>query len=496
MSPMEIPASAVRSGPPPEWGVRRTMTDFEAAMWRMEVDPRLRLTVAAVEVLDRTPDWDRFFAAHDWASRILPRVRMRVVDTPLAIGNPVWAVDPNFDLSVHVRRLVLPSPATFEDALEICQVEVGQPFDPARPPWQVLLIERPGGGPAVYLLKMHHTLADGVGGVQLLELLHSRRREATPDKWQGEPPAAEALGPWGALREQLLLGVQAGPSRLVGAARHVPAFLADVARDPLGTAADAGRYAQSLNRVLAAPPCEPSPLLRARSLSRRFGVLETTVTALKASARAAGGSLNDAYVAGVLGGIRRYHEAMGVSLEQLPMAMPINLRAGDNPMGGNRFAGVAFAAPVGVTDPVERIQAVREIVIDVREEPALDALQTLAPALSRIPPALLARWYAGVSTQFDLQVSNVPGAPVPMYLAGAKIQRMFPFGPLSGCPVMVVLMSYLGACCIGITIDPAAVTDPDLFFRCLRDGLDEVLAVGGVATIDDLSWRDGWGDDS
>ena len=90
MSPIETPASAVDTGVSPEWGVRRTMTDFEATMWRMEADPQLRSPVAAVEVLDRTPDWDRFLAAHEWATRILPRARMRVVDTPLHLGNPVW----------------------------------------------------------------------------------------------------------------------------------------------------------------------------------------------------------------------------------------------------------------------------------------------------------------------------------------------------------------------------------------------------------------------
>ena len=492
MSPIEIPASAVDTGMPPEWGVRRTMTDFEATMWRLEVDPRLRSPVAAVDVLDRTPGWDRFLAAHEWATRILPRARMRVVDTPLHVGNPVWAVDPNFDLSFHVRRLRLPPPATFGQALQVCQTEASEPFDPARPPWQALLIEGPDGGPAVYLVKMHHSLTDGLGGIQLLALLHSRRREATPDKWLGEPPAAEPLGSWGALREQVDRGVRAAPARLAGAALHAPGALAALARRPAG-AAMAVRYAQSLNRVLAPPPCPPSPLLRGRSLSLRFGVLETTVDALKAAGKAGGGSLNDAYIAALLGGFRRYHEVMGCPVEEIPMAMPVSMRAGDNPMGGNRFAGARFAAPVGIEDPAERIAAIREIVLAVRDEPALDALQLLAPALSRIPPPLLTRWYASQSTRLDLQASNVPGIPVPVYIAGARIQRMFPFGPLPGCAVMVVLVSHAGVCCIGINLDPAAVTEPDLFLGCLRAGLDEVLGLGGVAAPGDLTaWRDAW----
>jgi len=341
---------------------------------------------------------------------------------------------------------------------------------------------------------MHHSFTDGLGGIQLLALLHSRRRQATPDKWLPEPPAAEPLGSWGALGDQVDRGVRAAPARLADAALHAPGTLAALARRP-PAAGPVIRYAQSLNRVLVPPPCRPSPLLRGRSLSFRFGVLETTVDARKAAGKAGGGSLNDAYIAALLGGFRRYHQAMGRPVGEIPMAMPVSMRAGDNPMGGNRFAGARFAAPAGIEDPAERIAAIREIVLAVRDEPALDALQLLAPALSRIPAPLLTRWYASQSTRLDLQASNIPGMPVPVYIAGARIQRMFPFGPLPGCAVMVVLASHAGVCCIGINLDPAAVTEPDLFLDCLRAGLDEVLGVGGVAAPGDLAgWREAWGE--
>ncbi|MCQ4083877.1 WS/DGAT domain-containing protein [Streptomyces sp. RB6PN25] len=492
MGAIDPPASAVETGTPVEWGVQRTMTDFEATIWRMEADPRLRSPVAAVEVLDRTPDWDRFMAAHEWVTRVLPRARMRVVNTPLHLGNPVWAVDPNFDLSFHVRRQHLPSPSTFEQALQVCQTVVSEPFDTARPPWQALLVEGPDGGPAVYLLKTHHSLTDGLGGIQLLALLHSRRRRHTPHKWRCEAPAAEPIGSWGALGEQVTRGVRAAPVRLATTALRAPGTLAALATRPAGAAA-AVRYARSLGRVLAPPTCPPSPLLRGRSLSYRFSVLETTVDALKRAGKAGGGSLNDAYIAALLGGFRRYHGAMGSSVGRIPMAMPVSMRAEDNPMGGNRFAGARFAGPVDVEDPAERIAAIHETILGVRHEPALDSLQVLAPVLSRIPTALLTDWYAGQSAQLDLQASNFRGIPVPVYIAGARIERMFPFGPLPGCAVMVVLGSHCGVCCIGINADPAAVTEPDLFLHCMRAGLDEVLRVGGGTASQGLpTWRKAW----
>ncbi|MFD7874182.1 wax ester/triacylglycerol synthase domain-containing protein [Streptomyces sp. NPDC059766] len=491
MSTIDLPASAVETSGPVDWGTRRTMTDFEATMWRMEADPRLRCPVAVVEVLDRTPDWNRFLAAHQWATQLLPRTRMHVVDTPLQLANPIWAVDPNFDLSFHVRRQHLPAPATFEQALQVCQTEMSQPFDRARPPWQALLIEGPAGGPAVYLLKVHHSFTDGLGGIQLLALLHSRRRRHNPHKWTPEPPAAEPIGAWGALSEQVNSRLRATPARLAALCTH--GTLAGLA-GRTASAAKSVRYARSLNHMLSPPPCPPSPLLRGRGLSYRFAVLETTVAALKQAGKAAGGSLNDAYIAALLGGFRRYHEAMGKPVEQIPMAMPVSMRAGNSTMGGNRFAGARFAVPVDIEDPVERIAAVHEIVRAVRDEPALDALQLLAPTLSRIPAPLLAALYASQSTRLDLQASNIRGIPVRVYLAGARIERMFPFAPLAGSAVMVTLASHCGVCCIGINADPTAVTEPDLFQSCMTEGLDEVLRAGGVTTPSGPpAWRKAWG---
>src|SRR5262249_10603176 len=146
--------------------------------------------------------------------------------------------------------------------------------------------------------------------------------------------------------------------------------------------------------------------------------------------KSAGGSLNDAYVAALLGGFRMYHEALGGTLDELAMAMPISMRRGDHPMGGNRFAGARFAGPAGETDPAERIRLVHEFVLTAREEPALDFLAMLAPALNRLPMSVVARWYAGQTTKLDLQASNVAGLPYQAYIAGARIERMLPFGPL------------------------------------------------------------------
>jgi WS/DGAT/MGAT family acyltransferase len=459
------------------------MNPLEAFMWRIESDPRLRSPMTAVYLLDCSPDWDRLMAALEWGTRIVPRARMHAVEPPLGLAEPVWAVDPRFDLRYHARRVRVPPPGSLEQALELAQGIAMRPFDRARPPWEAVLLEGLEDGRAAWVLKVHHSLTDGLGGVQLAMLLHSRRREHTPKKPMPPPPEPEPLGRIGALADRVGDRLRRAPGGLVEGVRRASGMAGAVAAHPQEAAGDALDLARSFGRMLAPPPCPPSPLLRGRSLSWRFGVLECTLDELKAAGKAAGGTLNDAYIAALLGGLRRYHEALGEPVEELPMAMPINIRAGDHPMGGNRFAGARFAAPIGVEDPTERIALVREFVLTARAEPALDAMGALAGVLSRIPAPLAARWYGAQSQNIDLQASNVPGAPVPLYIAGAQIERVYPFGPLPGCAVMVGLLSHAGTCCIGINADAAAVTEHALFMECLQSGLDEVLRLGASRRV-------------
>jgi diacylglycerol O-acyltransferase / wax synthase len=457
-----------------QWSAEREMSPFEALMWRMETDARLRSPMTVVDLLDSVPDWTRLRSAHDWASRLIPRFRQRVQEPAFGLGAPIWVDDPDFDLDYHLQRVALPGKGTRRELLDLAQAEAMTPFDRARPPWRAVLFEGLEGDRAAYLLKIHHSMTDGQGGIQLVGLLHSRKRAPSPHKTAPPPRPGEDIGAARALAEQLL----STPLNAARGARDLLSQSAGVARRPLESAQAAVRFGGSLERVLAPPPTDPSPLLESRSLSWRFDALEVPVDDLKRAGRAAGGSLNDAYVAALLGGFRRYHEELGSPIDSLPMAMPISLRRGDHPMGGNRFAGARFAAPVGAPDPADRIRLVREFVLNTRDEPALDAIGFVAPVLSRLPPALVARWYAGQTAKIDLQASNVAGLPWDAYIAGAKIERMLPFGPVPGCAVMATLLSYAGTCCIGISSDAAAVTDPERFAACVQKGLGEVVALG------------------
>jgi WS/DGAT/MGAT family acyltransferase len=460
-----------------EWGRSEEMSPFETLMWRAESDPRLRSPMTLVDLLDRAPDWRRLVAAHEWGTRLVPRARQRVVDPPFHLGAPTWVVDPDFDLHFHLRRARVPAPGTMAQVLELAEQMAMTPFDRARPLWEALVVEGLEDGRAAYIFKIHHSVTDGLGGIQLLSLLHSRHREPSPRKPMPPPPEPGTATPLSVLGDQLHRRLREAPGQAGRTLGSGVATLGRIAAEPADVLGGAVRFGRSLQRVLAPPPARSSPLLRARSLSWRFGAVDCGVDELRAAGRAAGGTLGDAYVAALLGGLRLYHERFGVAVDELPMAMPISMRRHDHPMGGNRFAGARLAAPVGEVDPAERIRLIHDFVLEARAEPAADALGLFAPALNLMPTALLTRWYASQTGALDLQASNVPGLPYQAYIAGARIERMYPFGPLPGCAVMAGLVSHVDTCCIGVNCDAAAVTDMDVFVDCLRAGLAEVLAL-------------------
>jgi WS/DGAT/MGAT family acyltransferase len=221
-----------------------------------------------------------------------------------------------------------------------------------------------------------------------------------------------------------------------------------------------------------------SPVLRSRSLAVRFAALSVPVADLKRSGKVAGGTLNDAFVAAVCGAMRRYHERHGRPVDELRMTMPINVRRGDEGnRAGNQFVPARFAVPIAVADPVERMVAIRRCVLQALREPALPFSENISSVLERLPRRVAVPLVGSMLKAIDFVTSNVPGPSFTVYASGARVARMVGFGPLSGAAVNVTAFSYDGTLQLGITMDAAAVPDPDVFLACLRDGLAEVVAV-------------------
>ena len=102
----------------------------------------------------------------------------------------------------------------------------------------------------------------------------------------------------------------------------------------------------------------------------------------------------------------------------------------------------------------------------------------------RAPSRALAEFTANFTKPLAMQASNVPGMRRDAYMAGARIERMYPFGPVPGSAAMATLFSHQDTCCVGFNLDHAAIPDTDVYMRCMEEGFAEVLALargGGAA---------------
>jgi WS/DGAT/MGAT family acyltransferase len=456
-----------------DWGATEEMNSVEAVMWRAEAGGVVRSPLLALEQLDSVPDWDRFLAVHERGVRMVPRLRQRVVEAPLGLGTPRWSVDPEFDLRFHVRRARLPDGGGWPALLEAAAQLAMSPFDRARPPWEAVLYEGLPDGRAAYVLKMHHSATDGLGAVQLLSLLHSPQRELDPAQSRQEVVPAGQTSGLGVLAHQVRSDVAALPSAVLGAGSVAFGALSN----PVHTLRSASRYGSSLMRVLTPPDVAASPLLAGRGRRWRFAAVDVPLPELRAAAKTAGGTVNDAYLAALLGGYRRYHAALGVPVETIPMAMPISVRRPGDPGGGNRITGARFGAPVGVADPKARIARIRALTLAIRGEPALGSIGLMSTGLARLPGQVSTQIVAAMTKANDLQASFLPGPRDSRYLAGARLERVYPYAPLPGCPAMITLVTHRDVACVGVNFDPVAFTEPELFTDCLLEGFAEVLAL-------------------
>lgn len=162
---------------------------------------------------------------------------------------------------------------------------------------------------------------------------------------------------------------------------------------------------------------------------------------LSAAGKAAGCTVNDAYLAALLGGFRRYSEALGAPACDVPFALPMSTRADGNSSPGNHLSIARLSGPASVADPLERMRLTHDMITGLRTEPGLHVIDTVADVLQHVPAALAIRGLTAHAHQIDLHASNLAGAPFPVYLAGSQVRRMIPFGPLTGVPVMAVLLS-------------------------------------------------------
>src|SRR5690242_9862464 len=238
------------------------MRASDAFTWYMERDPALRSTIVVVDWLDRAPDWEVLVDRVDRISRLMPSLRQHIVESPFRLTAPRWSYDPHFDLHWHLSRITAPTPGTRDAVLEHARRAAMAAFDRDRPLWEVTLVEGMEGGEAALIIKLHHSLSDGVGAMRMLAIVADLQREPAD---LGELPPVPPHEPAGLLTSITgtvgeIAGLAAGLAwRGTGAA--IPAWIR-YARDPIGYVRGAAGMARSVYRTAAPNRSTLSPLMR------------------------------------------------------------------------------------------------------------------------------------------------------------------------------------------------------------------------------------------
>ena len=262
------------------------------------------------------------------------------------------------------------------------------------------------------------------------------------------------------------------------AAGSVGRAVAAAARHPLGAARTGLDLGTSAGRVMEPTTTPLSPLLTGRSPRVRLDAVEVSLADLKAAGAAVGATVNDAFLAALAGAMRKYHKRAGQPAPAIRVSMAVNRRdESTRTDAGNYVTGARIVIPLDVADLRERIRRVHAITGAALGESATPYVMTILGGVGRISHTGSARLLSAVQKATDLVASNVPGPPFTVYLSGAEIQRIIPFGPRVGAAANVTMMSYAGTCYIGINTDPAAVTDTEGLVADVQADLAELAAL-------------------
>ena len=463
-----LPAKKLR-GQDTITGARR-LGGWDFATWRMASDdPVMRSTIIGLLVLETSPDWDQLCDRFERATRLSPVLRSKVVEGPLDLQTPRVVVDPDFDLGYHMRRFSMPG-ARWADVLTEARRQSMTDFDKERPLWRMTLIEDLPGGKSALIVKLHHAIADGQGAVQLGLALLDFTAEGSDLGPMPEAPEPVELDTRGFMQAVIRNNVGWVAKTAEDAIKGIGPLAMAAIKNPMQLVSKVRETAESVARFTKIPlPLGPlSPIMQSRSINYHFDTIDIDFAQFRAAAKKRERTVNDLFLAAISVGMYRYHEKMGRPVGELRMNMPISLRTSEDQ--SNAVTIARFEIPISnVIEDV--LEAAATIVRSWRAEPALKLADYFAELTRFLPPELVS---AAAQTS-DLTASNVPGVPVPVWLAGARVERMYPLVGTIGAAINVTMLTYEGTASVGVSSDDAAVGDRAELIASLRSGFGEVI---------------------
>jgi diacylglycerol O-acyltransferase len=437
-----------------------------------DADPHVSMAIGSVAVLaGPAPSQDEFVATLVPRMRAVRRAQQRVCRLPFDIGPPIWVDLGDFEVDYHIRRTALPAPGDDDALCALVARVMGQRLDRDRPLWESWVIEGLSGGRWAVLTKVHHCLADGISGTQLLAAMFAATPGPTdePD-WAPEPRPSTVELVRGAVVE-----LASNPLRLLSGVLRSPKA---AARRVVDTVTGLGRMAA----VLA--PANPSSLTGPIGRARRYAVARASLPDMRAVGAAFGVTVNDVALTAISLGFRELllHRGERPDANTLRAAVPVSIRVNGNL--DNQVSVLLPTLPVEIADPAMALRQVHERLTDLKHSKESEAATTVAAVAAHEPFTLISlvvRLATGLPQRHIATVTtNVPGPPIQLEMLGRPVLEVLPYVPIAlRLRTGIAALSYRDHMTFGINADFASNPDVAVLANAIERAVASLAAAAG-----------------
>jgi diacylglycerol O-acyltransferase len=407
---------------------------------------------------------------------LIPQFRWKLHMVPLGLDRPYWVEDTHFSYDHHIKRIALPEPGNQESLCEVAAYLYSKHLDRTKPLWEIWLIEGLEGGKCAYLQKFHHCMMDGEGAFNMLQIIGDFEAEPTADKEVDKSVSQARAG-----------AVPTYPERSRKVLRHLARLPGEAARGVY----DILRPKVLEQFVWPKKPREERAVVPTACFNgvigsdRALTIASLSMSELKRVKNHFGVSLNDVVLALVSSAMRSYLlEYAELPQESLRTNIPVSLRSEGDAQFSNKVTNTTITLASNIEDASARLQAINQ-ESELAKAQAHDGTLGVVEMFQMMPPILISAVMetlpADQAPQIlgaNLIVSNVRGSPMPMYIAGARMENMYPMSILTaGMGVNFTCVSYLDAIDFGVMVDPDLLPHHETIAHRLESALSEYLAL-------------------
>ncbi|WP_447760902.1 wax ester/triacylglycerol synthase family O-acyltransferase [Sphingopyxis panaciterrae] len=411
-----------------------------------------------------------------------PLFKRRLHRLPFDVDHPYWVEDEHFDIEAHMSHARLPEPGDWRQFCIAVARYFSKPMDMNRPLWDIYIIEGldriegiPKGSFAM-LHRVHHAAVDGASGAHAFIAMSDIDAQGTPAI--PEPPPLENLGKTPSSAEVVTRAWSASmqsPVKFMNALLKMSPALVSAARKTMMTE---GGMTAGVPETRFNVPVGPHKMFD--------GTTVALADVAEIRKKLPGATVNDVVLTTVGGALRKYlakHKEL--PKESLVAVAPINLRGkgGKASKPGNQVSAMSVPVRSDIADPLERLAAIRDYTVEAKEAKAGVSARIMTDLSQHIPGATMAAVARIVTSErfavrgTNLFISNVPGAQVPLYLAGAQLVQQHGMAPLANnMGLFVATPSYNGRIAFSIVSERAVMPDIAFFRTCIEESFADMMA--------------------